>query len=228
MRSSKERKDIHRGRALSKTFEEGIAGLLRQGRKLGGTPAFAEEADESTSCTALEMGILDVVEYGELEHTRSAAGALAATTATGSPLATGDSLVLGEFKEGMEEAVHHLLDDAGLDLVIEGIQAEVSGGAHDVEGGIEVISAVGEDEGSGVDETEGEMKGRRGKGGRWKVQSQGLARGRLRAPLNELGVEVGGAGNENEAVGGKDGSRAFMVDGGEGACERDADVRVEA
>lgn len=40
--------------------------------------------------------------------------------------------------------MHHLLDNAGLDLVIEGVDREVSGGSHDVEGSVEVISSVRE------------------------------------------------------------------------------------
>lgn len=174
------------------------------------------------------MGVLDIVEDGKLEHPRGATGALTATTSAGAPLAPGDGFVLGKLEEGVEEAVHHLLDDAGLNFVVESVEAEIGGGAHDVEGSVKIIGAMGEDEGSGVYEAEGEMKGGRRKGGRREVDGQGLARGRLGVPLEELGVEVGRARNENKTMRRKDGGGAFMVGGGEGAGERDANVRVEA
>ena len=57
--------------------------------------------------------------------------------------------------------MHHLLVDPRLNLVIESLQGKVGSRAHDVEGGVEIVGAVGENECAGVNEPEGEMKGSR-------------------------------------------------------------------
>ena len=85
----------------------------------------------------------------------------------------------------MEEAVDHLLDDAGLDLVVEGDNGEVGGGAHDVEGDVEVAAPDG---GTGEYVAEGAMEGGGGEGRGGEFEGEG----------------VGGAGDEDEAVGRED------------------------
>jgi len=58
----------------------------------------------------------------------------------------------------VEEPVHHLLDDACLDLIVEGIQRQVCGRAHDMECGIEVKCAIRESKSPSVNEAKCEMK----------------------------------------------------------------------
>jgi len=43
------------------------------------------------------------------------------------PTSPSDASVFGKFEKSEEETVHHLLDEAGLDLVIEGVKSEVGG-----------------------------------------------------------------------------------------------------
>lgn len=81
------------------------------------------------------------------EHELKGAWGVAGTLAEPAP--TGDAFILGELKQGVEEAVHHLLDNVGLDLIVEGVNGEVGGGAHDVEGSVEVIGSM-EDNSAGV------------------------------------------------------------------------------
>lgn len=96
-----------------------------------------------------------------------------------------------------------------------------------MEGGVEIEGAMGEDKSASVDEAESKMEGSRGEWRGREIESEGLARSVLDAPLKELSVEVGTARDEHEAMGRKDGSRAFVVGGGECACECDADIGVE-
>ena len=106
----------------------------------------------------------------------------------------------------MEEAVDHLLDDAGLDLVVEGDNGEVGGGARDVEGDVEVAAPVGEDGGAGEYVAEGAMEGGGGEGRGGEFEGEG----------------VRGAGDEDEAVGREDSGCALVVGGREAAGECDA------
>ena len=187
-----QREDVERRGPLREALEEGLARLAREARELAGAPALAEEAHEGTAGTALEVRVADVVGEGELEGARGSAGALPAAAAAGAPLAASDVLILGKVKEGVEETVHHLLDDAGLDLVIEGVDGEVGGRTHDVEGGIEVVASVGEDEGAGVYVAEGKVEGGGGKGRGGEVEREGgVLRGFGGGPAEELVVEVG-------------------------------------
>lgn len=187
--------------------------------KLLGAPAFAIEADEGTAGATLEVGVFDVFLEGELEDAGGTAGTLATAAATSAPLAGSDALVLLKGEEGVEEAVEHLVCDAGLDFVVEGGEGEVEGGLEDGKGGGEVVGAVGKDEGAAVDVAEGEVEGGGGERGRGQGELAGLWDG----PGDEGVVEVGAAGDEDEAVGGEDGG-GVVLGGGEG----DADVGVEA
>ena len=67
--------------------------------------------------------------------------------------------------------MHHFLHDAGLHLVVKGIESKVRGRAHDVECGIEVKGSVRENESSGVYETKCEMQ--RSGSERWGGQIDG-------------------------------------------------------
>lgn len=53
--------------------------------------------------------------------------------------------------------MHHLLDDAGLDLVVKGVDGQIGSRTHYVKSGVEVVGPMRENEGACVDEPEGEM-----------------------------------------------------------------------
>ena len=181
---------------------------------------------------ALEVVVGNVVGEGEFEDARDSADTLAAATATNAPLGVGDALVFVKLEKGVVEAVEHLVDDAGLGLVVEMGEREIFGGAEDGKGGVEVVCAMGKDEGARVDVAEGKVEERGGERRRGQRNREGLARQgrcsrRLGPPGEKLGAKVGGAGDENEAVLGKDGGGVLWIQGGKGAGEGDADIRVE-
>jgi hypothetical protein len=120
--------------------------------------------------------------------------------------------------------MHHLLDEACLNLVIECLQGKVGSRAHDVESGVEIVGAVGENECAGVNEPEGEVKGSRSewRGGERKGERFG-ERFRIGRPGDEGGVEIWRMRYEDESVGGEYGSGIFMGCG-EVSCEGDAYV----
>ena len=64
-------------------------------------------------------------------------GALPTSTPASTP---SDTFVFRKLQKSMEEPVHNLLDDAGLDLLVEGVEGEVDGRVHDVKCGVEVVS----------------------------------------------------------------------------------------
>ena len=115
-------KDVGGRGALGKTFEKPVPCTLGQQRELGVAPALAEETDEGATGTAFEVRVLDVIEHGKLEDSGGTAGALATAAASCAPFTAGDGLVLGELEEGVEEPIHHFLDDLCLDLVVQAVQ----------------------------------------------------------------------------------------------------------
>ena len=125
----------------------------------------------------------------------------------------------------MVEPVHHLLDNARLNLVVQSIEGEIGRGAHDVESGVEIVGPVGEDKGAGVDEAENEVKRRRSERGRGEREAERLTGLRRRAPCDECVVKVRGTGDEDEAVSREDGCGAFVR--GRGAFDGDVHVRLE-
>lgn len=76
----------------------------------------------------------------------------------------------------MEQPMHHLLDDASLNLVVECLKGKVGGRAHDVESGFKVITSMGEDKSACVDKTKSKVEGSGGKGWGWKVEGQWFTR----------------------------------------------------
>ena len=85
--------------------------LLQEARELTRAPPLAEQVHEGAMGAALKVRVLDVIAERELKGAWGVAGTLA------EPAPTGGASILGELEEGVEEAVHHLLDDADLDLV---------------------------------------------------------------------------------------------------------------
>lgn len=61
--------------------------------------------------------------------------------------------------------MEHFLDDAGLDLVVEGWEGKVGCCAHDLKGGYEIVGTVREDESACVYEAESKVERSRGEGG---------------------------------------------------------------
>jgi hypothetical protein len=59
------------------------------------------------------------------------------------PTSPSDTFVFRKLQKGMEEPVHNLLDDAGLNLIVEG---EVDGRVHDVKCSVEVVPPVRKNE----------------------------------------------------------------------------------
>ena len=88
--------------------DQGVVYLLQEARELTRAPPLAKQVHEGA---ALEVRVLDVVTERELKGAWGVAGTLA------EPAPTSGASILGELEEGVEEAVHHLLDDADLDLV---------------------------------------------------------------------------------------------------------------
>ena len=133
----------------------------------------------------------------------------------------------------MKEAVAHLLDDARLDLGIEGGHGEIRGCAHYVEGGVEVVSAVRKGEGTCVNIAEREMEGCGGEGRGWECQCERLPRSNdgQGEGSKELGTEVGRTGNKDEPVRGENCGSGGIARGGGGrgkcAGELNADVRIK-
>jgi hypothetical protein len=64
----------------------------------------------------------------------------------------------------VKEPVCHFLHDASLDFVMEGLERQVISAAYDVEGCLEVVCAMGKNEGAGVYEAEREVEGSWGEG----------------------------------------------------------------
>jgi len=72
----------------------------------------------------------------------------------------GDTLILIELKEGVKEVVgHHLINNAGLNLVGEVGEGDMVCRLKNGKGRIEVIQPMKENEGVIVDETKGEVEG---------------------------------------------------------------------
>src|SRR5215510_8110015 len=118
LQGKQEREDIHRSRSLAETLQYSILCPLGQTGKLGRTPAFSEKADERTTSATVQNRIFDVVRHGEFKDTRGTPCALATSTTARAPLSACDAFVLGEFEEGVEEAVQHFLHDTGLYFVV--------------------------------------------------------------------------------------------------------------
>jgi hypothetical protein len=230
--SKQEREDVGGRRAFTNALDDAIAYLLRQCGEFGVAPAFSKEPHERASGTSLEVVVRDVVGEREFEDAWDSAGTLAAATTTGAPLGARDALVLVELEERVIEAVEHLVDDAGLGFVVEMREREIVCGAQDGKRGVEVVCAMREHEGAGVDVAEGEVEGcggerRRGERDRERLARRGWCRSRLGTPGEELGAKVRGAGDEDEAVGGEDGGGVLGIGRGKRAGEGDADVGVE-
>jgi hypothetical protein len=73
------------------------------------------------------MRVLYIIADSKLERPWGSACALSTSTPTSTPLSPSDTFVFRKFEKSVEETVHHLLDDAGLDLVVEGVEGEVGG-----------------------------------------------------------------------------------------------------
>jgi hypothetical protein len=58
------------------------------------------------------------------------------------PTSPSDTFVFCKLQKSMEEPVHNLLDDAGLNLIVEGVEGEVGGRVHDVKCSVEVVPPV--------------------------------------------------------------------------------------
>ena len=71
------------------------------------------------------MRILHVLADSKLKRPWGSTRALSTSTAASTPLPPSDAFIFGKFEKSVEETVHHLLDDAGLDLVIDGVKSEV-------------------------------------------------------------------------------------------------------
>ena len=225
LRCVEQLKDIERRRPLGDALQDRLARLLIEVRELGVTPPLAKKADQRAPRTALDVHVFDVPEKRKLEDVRDATSALLAATAADAPLAARDTLILGEVEKGVVEPVHHLLDNARLNLVVQSIEGEISRGAHDVESSVKIVGPVGEDKSACVDEAENEVKRGRSERGRGEREAERLTGLRRRAPCDECVVKVRGTGDEDEAVSREDGCGAFVR--GRGAFDGDVHVRLE-
>jgi hypothetical protein len=73
------------------------------------------------------MRILHIFADIKLERPWGSMRALSTSTTASTPFPPSDGFAIGKFKKGVEETVHHLLDEAGWDLVIEGVKSEAGG-----------------------------------------------------------------------------------------------------